>query len=257
MPSVTQALFERVDDPERAKKPAEEAHPLHVFRPRPLTLQSSSPMIFPSLDSGPQVESGVQRRKARELKREQELAARAEATMAEARDRGREEGYAEGLSQGQAEGLEQGRAQAAEELKNLTEMLQTVLQSLTNARQELSTSLELDLSEMVLLLAGQLAAGAVTIDPERIVELARQGLNLVAESDVVTIRAATGPVALLREAHGALQTAANVESLRIVEDPTLEPDGCIVESEMGRVDMRVSQRLEAARDLLNSVRNED
>jgi flagellar biosynthesis/type III secretory pathway protein FliH len=256
MPLITKAPFPRVEN-HHSSKPSEDSHPLFPFQPRPLRIQSSSPMVFPSLDPGPRVESGVQRRRAREQQRERELSLRAEAVIAEAREQGREQGYAEGVTRGQAEGLEQGRAQAAEELSRLKEALQNVMTSLANAREEIATTLELDLSEIVLTLSGALAAGAIAAEPRRIIDLARQGLNLVAESDRVTIRAASIQAELLRDELEALSTAVNVSSLRIVEDPTLEPEGCIVESDMGRVDLRVSQRLEAARDLLNSVRNED
>lgn len=257
MTIVTRASFPRVDDQQATAKPSEESHPLHVFQPRPLTLQNSSPVIFPCLDGEQRDESESKSRRARELRLERELAEKAETVMAEAREQGREQGHAEGLSQGQVEGLEQGRAQAEEELKSLQESLNGIITSLTNARAELSAALELDIAEVVLALAGQLAGGAITVEPERIVELARQGLDLVAESDVITIKAAAGPASLLREEQEALSSSANVASLRIVEDPSLEPEGCTVESELGRVDLRVSQRLESARDLLNLVRNED
>lgn len=160
-----------------------------------------------------------------------------------------------GFEQGRAEGLAAGRAEAAREVEKLRATLQGALGALERSRLDVVTSAEQDLAEIVLQLAGDLAAGALSVEPARVIELARQGMGLLSESDAISIRAAAPLASVLREEQGALAKAVNLSSLRIIEDAALAPEGCVVESTLGRVDLRVSQRLQAARDLLRSARD--
>ncbi len=232
--------------------------PLAVFSPTPIQLRGSdSGGLFPDLD-GHRVDEGRHlRRQALEQRRADELAEKVARALEEARQQGLEEGRTAGFEEGRAEGVEQGHSDASKEAELLRAQLVAAVESLTRAREELTASLEIDQAEVALRLAGELAAGAIDVEPERIVELARQGTQMLAESDTIAIRAAVGPAVLLREAQASLAQAVNISSLRIVEDPSLDPNGCIVESDFGRVDLRVSQRLATARELLKSLRNED
>lgn len=209
-------------------------------------------VIFPDLDAPVVAEEADLAALKRQRERDQQHAA----VLDEARKRGFAQGYAEGLEQGRAEGLEQARAAAQAERTELEAELRAVLGSLARAREELLVSVELDLAEIVLTLAGELGGGALEVEPARVVELARQGMNLLAESDTITLRAAAGPAALLRGAQAALVAETGAAALRVAEDPGLETTGCVVESELARVDLRVSQRLKAARDLLTKSRGE-
>ncbi len=210
------------------------------------------PVIFGDIDRP----SGVGELEHLEQQLEQAAAVKAEETLTAARKKGFAQGYSEGLEEGKAEGAARGLAAAQEEVDELRESLRASVESLARAREELLASMELDLSEIVLNLAAELAAGALEVEPERIVELARSGMRLLAESDTVNLRAASGPAALLREAAESLEAGTGGAQISVSEDPGLEITGCVVESELARVDMRISQRLAAARDLLKRTRGE-
>ena len=258
MSAVRQMTFPKVELSQEEAAPARR-EPHSPWQAKPLKVEGAgSNVLFPDLDGNKQApQSLLRRHKAMEQKREKELEQKVAAIMAEAQVKGREAGYQEGLAQGHAEGLEKGREQAQAELEELANALESALATLVNARQELVASMEMDLVESTVDLAGSLAGGALEVEPERVVELARQGMALLAESDQISIRAIPLQAALIREAQNSLAASLNVTSLRVVEDPSLETEGCVVESDLGRVDMRVSQRLQAARELLRTVRNED
>lgn len=211
-----------------------------------------SRVLFDDLDQP----SGEGERRRVEHRFEQESALRLEQELATARKKGFAQGYTEGLEEGKTEGASRGLAAAQGELEAHRTTVRETVESLSRAREELLTTLELDLSEIVLTLASELAAGAVEAEPERVVELARQGMSLLAESDTINLRAAPAPAALLREAVDKLKAGTAVTEISVSEDPGLEAAGCIVESELARIDLRVSQRLVAARDLLSRTRGE-
>lgn len=256
MARVVPMAFPVVEAQSPQKEPSR-PKPLLPWETRSVQLKSQSKPLFPDTNGARHDDRRQQRRQEIEAQQEQELAEKVATAVAEGHEQGHEQGREQGHEQGYAEGLEQGQAAAQQEVDQLKATLRGAIEVLTSSREEMLSALETDLAELVLILASQLAGGAIDVEPARIVELARQGMHLLAESDSLTIRAASTTSALLREEQNGLSTALNTSSLRIVEDPTLEPEGCIVESELGRVDLRVSQRLQAARDLLSSVRNED
>lgn len=233
--------------------------PLEPWKAKSLKLRKADRLFFPDINGSEETQhlNELQRRKLAEEKYEQELAQQAAVVLEEARQQGLQQGLAQGVEQGKAEGFEQGQAQAQQEVEQLRIELQETLKSLVSARQDLIAAAELDLSEITLNLAAILAGSAIEAEPSRVVDLARQAMNLLAESDVITIRASKDPAQLLREEQEALKTMTDVATLRIVEDPGMGADGCVVESNLGRVDMRVTQRIQSARDLLNTIRNED
>jgi flagellar assembly protein FliH len=215
-------------------------------------LPSLDRAVFPDLD----ISAVPDVRDHADPERQLELDRRLAAVTSEARKHGLESGYAEGFAQGTAEGLRQGRATAESERAALVADLRAALTALAGARNELLVTLELDMAEVTLALAAELAGGAIDAEPGRVVELARQGVSLLAESDSIVLRAAPGPAALLREAQAALGEMTTTAAVRVVEDPDLETTGCVVESELARVDQRVSHRLKAARGLITKSRGE-
>lgn len=245
LPEVRPLAFESIDSPSPTPLPDPRSpHPTpQPWTPEPAHPPATDEVLFPDLDRGNEDE-GAQR------ERDELLAAE----LKGARERGWAQGHAEGFEQGRAEGLERGRVAAGEELEAQGEQLRAAVESLTRARQELLGALELDLAEVALGLAAELAGGALELEPERVIELARQGVRLLVEADAITLRAAPATTAPLREAIAELAAGASASSVTVVEDPELAPGGCLVESELGRVDLRVSERLAPARKLLEKVR---
>lgn len=193
-------------------------------------------------------------------KPEETIRERMEAVVKKAQAQAREEAFAkglsEGLAQGKAEGFKQGHAEALEAAAEREEALRTATEELLRARQDLMDDLEFDLAQMAMDIAESLAIGALEVEPQRIVALARQALSMVAEADIITLRAAPSVVPVLRDEAEKLGTVASTATIRIVEDPKLEGPACVVESELARVDLQVSQRLAAARELVASARGE-
>jgi flagellar biosynthesis/type III secretory pathway protein FliH len=242
MPMILPFAFPNARDagPGRARGPAA-AWPANA-----LPLEPVSPLVFPRVDSAGQ-RAPAEPSSGDRAALEEAVAKSAAEAMAKARTAG--------FEQGRAEGSAVGRAEAKREIEELRATLRGAIEALARSRDDVLAAAELDLAEIVLTLAGDLAAGAVSAEPARVVELARQGMGLLSESDAISIRAAARPAALLREEQAALVKAVNLSSLRIIEDPSLAPEGCVVESSLGRVDLRVSQRLQAARELLCSARD--
>jgi flagellar assembly protein FliH len=242
-----------------ARTPAPAASDAQPWQAQPLSVPQARAAVFPDRDQRDVPEDqGVPQPHRRELEQARaECQQQCEELRLEAQQQGHSEGFQAGKAEGRELGLAEGRAAAQAELDQVRTELQSALAALIEARQRMLLDLELDLSELVILLAGELAGGAVEAEPERVVELARQALALLTEGEVITLRAAPGPAAVLRQAEETLAATVAGASLRIIDDGSLSPEGCLVECELGRVDQQVQQRLKAARDLVRFVRQED
>lgn len=173
-----------------------------------------------------------------------------------ARAEGLAAGKAEGLAAGKAEGLKKGRAEARAEVEAAKAALAAATESLVRARAQIAEGLELDMAEIALGLAAALAGGALAVEPARVAELARQAVSILAEADSITLRASEDVAPFLREASASLQAAGAGQTVTVAVDPALEAGGCVVESDLARVDLRVSQRIAEARELVASARGE-
>lgn len=174
----------------------------------------------------------------------------------QARAAGREAGFATGMAEGRKEGLAQGRAAAGSELEAARALLAEATGQLAAARQALAEVHEADMAEIALRLAGEVAGGAIAVEPERVAALAREAVSLLADADSITLRVGVELLPIMQEAVESLENLSGAASVVVVGDQTLDGGACIVESDLARVDLRVEQRLGSARELLASARGE-
>lgn len=139
------------------------------------------------------------------------------------------------LQAARAEGFEAGRAEAA-----------GLLAAAVLARDRALAGLEGGVVDLALEVARKLVGRQLEAAPQLAVELAAAALGRargaraavlrVAPTDLATLAEATGPLArLLGEGGG----------LRLEADEAIEPGGCVVESDLGRVDARLETGLRA------------
>jgi flagellar biosynthesis/type III secretory pathway protein FliH len=137
---------------------------------------------------------------------------------------------------GYAQGYAEGTAQAARELIAIT----------TTRGAD-----EQQLRELALLLAGKLTAGAFERNPAALETMLEPLLSCVRRARKVVIRVQPEAAAFVEARLSKLREAAEYEGvLEVAADPAIDPGGCMIESEVGELDARVSTRLsELARAL--------
>lgn len=114
------------------------------------------------------------------------------------------------------------------------------------ARDGALSSAEREVQTLALVAAGRIVGESVPLAPERIGAIVREVLSRARRARNVEIRIHPDDVpALARTA---------LEGARIVPDPSIGRGGCIVASELGRIDARVEVQLAAMADLLGCER---
>ncbi len=159
-----------------------------------------------------------------------------------------------GEAEGRAEGLAAAAAQAAPALA----ALEQAVRSFEQLRAELVDALEQEAADLALRIAEQIVAGALAVQPARIVDIARGALRRVAERQRVTLVVNPSDLDLLSDSLERLRTElGGIEHLDVQADRRIDLGGAILRTEYGEVDTTVSTQLQRAREIVaTAIRRE-
>ncbi|MDR2144506.1 MAG: flagellar assembly protein FliH, partial [Treponema sp.] len=170
------------------------------------------------------------RERARQIEADSLTAFEAERRDAEERGRlaGREAGFAEGRA----------------EVERLVQRAQTVLERAQDKRMEILTETEQQIIDLVLLISRKVIK--VISDNQRNVVISNvvQALRKVKGRGNIIIRVNLVDVKLSTEhTKEFIKLVEGVKSLQIIEDSTVDPGGCVIETDFGEIDARISSQL--------------
>lgn len=152
----------------------------------------------------------------------------------------RENAKKEGFEQGHEEGYQKGN----EEAQRLIDRLHNVIDAVQNKRQEILDSTEQQIVELVLLMTRKVVK--IMSDNQKSVVMANvvQALKKVRGRGEVTLRVNLEDVKLTTDhIKDFIREVENIKSITVVEDSSVERGGCIVETDFGAIDARISSQL--------------
>lgn len=159
------------------------------------------------------------------------------------REQARQAGYADGHATGVA--------QAREEVDSALVALSTALGAFGALREELTTTLEHDAAELAFRLCEQVLAGTLDVQPERVIDVARNALRRVTDRrrvvllvNPVDLEVISGAVEQLKGELGG------IEHCDVQSDRRIDRGGVILRTEAGEIDVSVEAQLERAREIV-------
>ncbi len=154
--------------------------------------------------------------------------------------KGQQEGHAEGYQRGYAEGLAAGRDEVALRVQNLDQLLSYLHRPLD----QLDVTIEEELTWLATEIARQLVRRELRTSPGEIVAVVREAVALLpAGSSGAQVRLHPDDARLIRE---VLSLGQGDEPIwRIIEDQTLSRGGCVVNTDLSRIDATIEKRLGA------------
>jgi flagellar assembly protein FliH len=182
--------------------------------------------------AGEEAEGIIARSKEEARKIENEVRAALEAERKEAEDQGREAGRKEGFAEGKAE------------VERLIERTQIVLERAQDKRAEILAETEREIVDLVLLIARKVVK--VISDNQRnvIVSNVVQALRKVRGRGDVIIRVNLADLKLATgHTKDFIQLLEGVKSVQVLEDSSVDPGGCIIETDFGEIDARIASQL--------------
>ena len=174
------------------------------------------------------------------VKKAQEEAAqileKAHADEQSIRDKAKQEGF----DKGQEEGYQKGN----EEANRLIDRLHNIIEAVQNKREEILDSTEQQIVELVLLMTRKVVK--IMSDNQKSVVMANvvQALKKVKGRGDVTLRVNMEDVKLTTDhIKDFIKEVENIKNITVLEDSSVEKGGCIVETDFGAIDARISSQL--------------
>jgi len=163
-----------------------------------------------------------------ELEMKQSIDAERKAAHEESRESGKAEGYAEGKA----------------EVDRLIERTQTVLERAQDKRAEILGETEKQIIDLVLLIARKVIKVISENQRNVIISNVIESLRKIKSKGDIIIRVNLADLKLATEhKEDFIRLVEKPQSLQIVEDTSVDSGGCIIETDFGEIDARISSQL--------------
>ncbi|GAB6089862.1 flagellar assembly protein FliH [Spirochaeta dissipatitropha] len=150
-----------------------------------------------------------------------------------------------GIESGKSEGFEQGRAEA----ERLVERLHLIIDAAIRRRTDIMEESETQIIQLVLQIARKVIKVISENQKNIVINNVVQSLRRMKKRSDVVIRVNLADLKLTtdhtREIMAKIETVQNV---KVLEDSTVDPGGCIIETDFGQIDARISTQLQEIED---------
>jgi flagellar biosynthesis/type III secretory pathway protein FliH len=153
--------------------------------------------------------------------------------------------------QARAEGFAAGHAEALAALEPALAALSAAALAVDAQRAEVAEALERRAVELGLALAGKVLAGALEVEPERVVESVRGALRGIVERERIIVLVNPEDLEIVRAAMDEVRASlGGIEHCEVQAERRVGRGGCVVRTPVGDVDARVETKLERAREVV-------
>ncbi len=150
-----------------------------------------------------------------------------------------------------AEGFAAGRADAVAALEPALAALTQAVADVHAQQAEAASQLERRAVELGLALARKIVAGALQVEPERVLEAVTGALRGIVERERVIVLVNPDDLEIVREAMDNLKASlGGIEHCEVQAERRVGRGGCIVRTPVGDVDARVETKLERAGEVV-------
>jgi flagellar assembly protein FliH len=144
-------------------------------------------------------------------------------------------------------GYELGREELRGQIESIGESFVKSLEELSEFRARLRDRYERELLEVALGVARKVVRQELAARPEIWLGMIRAAVRHAVDREHLVLRVPAALAGYLRDAAPELRVMLeDVKEIEVVEDTSLPPGGCVIESRFGEVDIGVETQLEAA-----------
>jgi len=146
--------------------------------------------------------------------------------------------------QGRAAGRETGFTEGKEEVNRLIQRTQTILERAQDKRGEILEETEQQIIDLVLLISRKVIKVISENQRNVVISNVGQALRKVKGRGNITIRVNLLDLKLATDhKKDFIELVEGAKSIQIIEDSTVDPGGCIIETDFGEIDARISSQL--------------
>lgn len=178
----------------------------------------------------------------------QEAEANAAEILSEAKDRA-EDIFRQARERGRSDGAEEVRGQAERQHQASARMLSSFIEQMKKRETELAQSLAPRLADLATELASKIIHREVGADSSLVARQAEQAIYKILERDKLVIRVNPSDEKLMKEHKPTLlEMFDGTDKIEVIGDPEVERGGCIVETDLIKIDAQPRAQLNAARN---------
>jgi flagellar assembly protein FliH len=167
----------------------------------------------------------------------------------EAAEQKSEEIIEQNKKQGYDQGYEDGFAKGADEVKHLIERLHKIISEVIAKRQEIIEGTEYQVISIVLLIVKKIIKIITENQKTVIINNVVEALKKVKGSKNVIIRVNLDDIAMVtKHKEDFIRMIEGLEGIQFLEDSSIERGGCIIETDFGEIDARISLQLKEIED---------
>ncbi|MGL1894311.1 MAG: flagellar assembly protein FliH [Spirochaetaceae bacterium] len=161
---------------------------------------------------------------------------------------------AEALDKGVTIGKEEGYASGHDEVQRLVDRVHKVLNAAIDKRREIIMEAENQMVELVLLISKKVVKVISEDQKNVILSNVVQALRKMKSRGEVEIKVNLADVNLTTEhIKDFMEMIESVSAITVLEDSTIEKGGCIIETNLGRIDARISSQLREIEDRIRDL----
>jgi flagellar assembly protein FliH len=183
--------------------------------------------------------------------------ARAVEIITEAADKAAEQeetAFRQGYQRGHAEGKEE----FLDQIKGQLDKLETILQQAMSVRQAAMELAEEDLIKLSLLIAEKIVRKEIQLDSEVTKRVLTEAISYLGGATKIFVRVNRRDLPTLEEGEDEIRRLfLEAKAITFIEDESIQPGGCIIETDLGRIDARLETRLDLMKKELLEVMEGD
>jgi len=161
------------------------------------------------------------------------------------------EAYKRGYDAGREEGYKEGQA----EVMRLIDRLGTIVSTAVDIRDDIIRSSEKLMTEMILMIARKVIKDEIVERREVVINHIKEALQRVKDRDRIDIRVNFADLDMTTAHKDELiKMMESLKKVNIYEDSRVERGGCIIETDVGAIDARISTQLEAIEEAIRNAR---
>jgi len=150
----------------------------------------------------------------------------------------------EAVRQGTEAGREEGYAAGMAEVERLIERTRVVLERAQDKRGEILADTEREIVDLVLLVTRKVVKAISESNREIVVSNVVQALRKVKDRGNIIIRVNLSDLKLTTDhTQNFIKMLEGAKSIQVAEDSSVDPGGCVIETDFGEIDARISSQL--------------
>ncbi len=153
-----------------------------------------------------------------------------------------------------AAGKEEGRAEAAQQIAEAMETLNQAIKE----RKQIIKDAEGEILRLSLKVAEQIIRSEVSLHRDVCLNIVAEAIARVSDREQIIVKVNREDTEYLKRYKDRLTSMLDgVKSFSIIEDASVEPGGCVIETNLGFIDARISTKIKAIEEAIKKVSTEE